>query len=220
MRNKRRALLAAGLIAGTAALTGCTAKPAPASTSTPQPAQQATAEPATEQPTAAATASPAAEEGEVPGETAGEDSTVPLALEIDGKAVEPGAVMEQDGLLLPLEETAKALGFRTDSQQKQEDQEGTQVRRVITLDKEDSRITVAWTVSDNTAKNISWQKDGLLIPVDTRLTTMNGEVYVPAAFFEEAMGVKVSRTQKGVEVTAPKPMETNQITNDSSGKNG
>lgn len=218
MRNKRKALLAAGLIAGTAALTGCTANPAPASTSTPQPAQQATAEPATAQPTASATASPATEEGEVPGETAGEDSTIPL--EADGKTVEPGAVTEQDSLLLPLEATAKALGFKTDSQQKQEDQEGTQVRRVVTLDKEDSRITVAWTVSDNTAKNISWQKDGLLIPVDTRLTTMNGEVYVPAAFFEEAMGVTVSRTQKGVEVTAPKPMETNQITDDSSGKNG
>lgn len=213
--NGRKALLAAGLIAGAAALTGCTANVA--QTATPQPAQKNTAEPATAKPSATATVSPAAT-GETPEET-GEDMPGPLALEADGEAVEPGAMAEQDALLLPLEATAKALGWKADSQEKQENQEDSQVRRVITLEKEDSRITVSWTVSDNTAKNITWQKDGLLIPVDARLTTMDGAVYVPAAFFEEAMGAQVTRTQTGVRVDSPKPMESAQITNDSSGKN-
>ena len=208
--NTRKALLAAGLIAGTAALTGCTANTTPVTTPTPQAAQQATAEPATAQPSAAATMEATAEPAE-------EETPAPLALLVDGKEVAVDAVEEQGGLLLPLEATAEALGWKADSQETEEE---TQVRRVITLDKDDSRITVSWTVSDNTTKGITWQKDGLLIPVDTRITTMDGVVYVPSAFFEEAMGVTITRTQKGVAVATPKPMETPQTKEDSSGENG
>lgn len=208
--NTRKALLAAGLIAGTAALTGCTANTTPVTTPTPQAAQQATAEPATAQPSAAATMEATAEPAE-------EETPAPLALLVDGKEVAVDAAEEQGSLLLPLEATAEALGWKADSQETEEE---TQVRRVITLDKEDSRITVSWTVSDNTTKGITWQKDGLLIPVDTRITTMDGVVYVPAAFFEEAMGVTIARTQKGVAVATPKPMETPQTKEDSSGENG
>lgn len=208
--NTRKALLAAGLIAGTAALTGCTANTTPVTTPTPQAAQQATAEPATAQPSAAATM-------EATTEPAEEETPAPLALLVDGKEVAVDAVEEQGGLLLPLEATAEALGWKADSQETEEE---TQVRRVITLDKDDSRITVSWTVSDNTTKGITWQKDGLLIPVDTRITTMDGVVYVPSAFFEEAMDVTITRTQKGIAVATPKPMETPQTKEDSSGENG
>ena len=207
--NTRKALLAAGLIAGTAALTGCTANTTPVTTPTPQAAQQATAEPATAQPSAAATM-------EATTEPAEEETPAPLALLVDGKEVAVDAAEEQGSLLLPLEATAEALGWKADSQETEEE---TQVRRVITLDKDDSRITVSWTVSDNTTKGITWQKDGLLIPVDTRITTMDGVVYVPSAFFEEAMGVTITRTQKGVAVATPKPMETPQTKEDSSGEN-
>ena len=210
MRNRRKALLAAGLLAGAAAMTGCTANTAPVTTPTPQAEQKATAGPATAQPSAAATM-------EATTEPAAEETPAPLALLVDGKEVAVNAAEEQGSLLLPLEATAEALGWKADSQQTQEE---TQVRRVVTLDKEDSRITVSWTVSDNTTKGITWQKDGLLIPVDTRITTMDGVVYVPAAFFEEAMDVTVSRTQKGVAVATPKPMETSQIREESSGENG
>ena len=210
MRNTRKALLAAGLIAGAAALTGCTANTAPVNTPTPQAAQQATAEPATAQPSAAATM-------EATAEPAGEETPAPLALLVDGKEVAVNAAKEQGSLLLPLEATAKALGWKADSQQTEEE---TQVRRVVTLEKEGSRITVSWTVSDNTTRSITWQKDGLLIPVDTRITTMDGVVYVPAAFFEEAMDVTITETKTGIAVATPKPMETPQTREDSSGENG
>ena len=175
MRNTRKALLAAGLIAGAAALTGCTANTAPVNTPTPQAAQQATAEPATAQPSAAATM-------EATAEPAGEETPAPLALLVDGKEVAVNAAKEQGSLLLPLEATAEALGWKADSQQTEEE---TQVRRVVTLEKEGSRITVSWTVSDNTTRSITWQKDGLLIPVDTRITTMDGVVYVPSVGQEQ-----------------------------------
>lgn len=210
MRNTRKALLAAGLIAGAAALTGCTANTAPVNTPTPQAAQQATAQPATAQPSAAATM-------EATAEPAGEETPAPLALLVDGKEVAVDAAKEQGRLLLPLEATAEALGWKADSQQTEEE---TQVRRVVTLEKDGSRITVSWTVSDNTTRSITWQKDGLLIPVDTRITTMDGVVYVPAAFFEEAMDVTITETKTGVAVATPKPMETPQTKEDSSGENG
>ena len=210
MRNTRKALLAAGLIAGAAALTGCTANTAPVNTPTPQAEQQATAEPATAQPSAAATM-------EATAEPAGEETPAPLALLVDGKEVDVNAAKEQGSLLLPREATAEALGWKADSQQTEEE---TQVRRVVTLEKADSRITVSWTVSDNTTRSITWQKDGLLIPVDTRITTMDGVVYVPAAFFEEAMDVAITETKTGVAVATPKPMETPQTKEDSSGENG
>lgn len=210
MCNRRKALLAAGLIAGAAALTGCTANTAPVNTPTPQAAQQATAQPAIAEPSAAATT-------EATAEPADEETPAPLALLVDGKEVAVDAAKEQGTLLLPLEATAEALGWKTDSQQTEEE---TQVRRVVTLEKDDSRITVSWTVSDNTARSITWQKDGLLIPVDTRITTMDGVVYVPAAFFEEAMDVTITETKTGVAVATPKPMETPQTREDSSGENG
>lgn len=209
MRNTKKAWLAAGLMAGAAALTGCTANTAPVTTPTPQAAQQETAQPATAQPSAAA--------AETTAEPAGEETPAPLALQVDGKEIGADAAMEQGDLLLPLEATAQALGWKAESRETEEE---TQVRRVITLDKEDSRITVSWTVSDNTTKGITWQKDGLLIPVDTRLTTLDGVVYVPSAFFEEAMDVTVTKTQKGVLVEATAPRNTPETREDSGGENG
>lgn len=206
MRVNRKAMLAAGLIAGAAAMTGCTAATTPVATPTPQAAQQATAEPATAQPSAEATA-----------EAGAQETTAPIGLLVDGKEVTAGAAQEQDGLLLPLSETAEALGWSSDSQQTEEE---TQVRRVITLEREESRITVSWTVSDNTAKGITWQKDGLLIPVDARITTIDSVVYVPAAFFEEAMEVSVDRTEKGVEVRSPQPKQTPETREQAGGENG
>lgn len=206
MRVNRKAMLAAGLIAGAAAMTGCTAATTPVATPTPQAAQQATAEPATAQPSAEATA-----------EAGAQETTAPIGLLVDGKEVTAGAAQEQDGLLLPLSETAEALGWSSDSQQTEEE---TQVRRVITLEREESRITVSWTVSDNTAKGITWQKDGLLIPVDACITTIDSVVYVPAAFFEEAMEVSVDRTEKGVEVRSPQPKQTPETREQAGGENG
>lgn len=198
MRNTKKALLAAGLVAGAAALTGCTASTTPVTTPTPQAAQQVTA-----QPTDAAETTP---------EPAGEETPAPIELLVDGKEVDMPAEKERGSLLLPLEATAEALGWKADSQQTEEE---TQTRRVVTLDREDSRITVTWTVSDNTTKGITWQKDGLLIPVDTRITTMDGVVYVPAAFFEEAMGVTITEDKAGVSVATPKPKETPPTQEDS-----
>ena len=211
MRVNKKAMLAAGLIAGAAAMAGCTANTAPVATPTPQAAQQATAAPVTAEPTAAATDAGATTE------PTAEETTAPIGLLVDGKEVSVGAAMEQGELLLPLSETAEALGWSSDSQQTEDE---NQNRRVVTLERDGSRITVSGTVSDNTAKGITWQKDGLLIPVDARLTTLGGVVYVPAAFFEAAMDASVSRTQQGVSVRAAQPRQTAPTKEQTAGENG
>lgn len=209
MRVNKRAMLAAGLIAGAAALTGCTADMMPTATPTPQAAEKATASPATAQPTASAAA-------EAPsGTETGEEA--PIGLLVSGKEVTAGAAKEQDGLLLPLLETAEALGYKTDSRQTEEE---TQTKRVITLEKDESRITVSYAVSDNTIRSVTWQKDGLLIPVDARITTIRDIVYVPSAFFEEAADVRVSETETGVTVSLKEPVETPQTAQGEDGENG
>lgn len=194
--NRKKAMLAAGLLAGAAALTGCTANNTPpAATSQPSTAQQATVEPAA-QTTVSPDESPAAGGEETPG---------PLTLRVDGEALDVGAVIEEDKLLLPLEETGEALGWDVKRETQEEE---TLVRRSVQMQKEESKITVSWVVSDNTARQITWQKDGLLIPVDTELTTIGETVYVPAAFFETAMRVRVESGKGTVNVSTPEPQKT------------
>ncbi|MBR5302905.1 MAG: hypothetical protein IKU38_08725 [Clostridia bacterium] len=208
MQAKKKALLAAGMIAGMAALTGCTAGTKPMATPTPQAMQQ-TAQPETAQPSPEMTIS-------ADGTPDSDESPAPIRLEVNGEQTQAEAIEEHGELLLPLEETGEKLGWTVQSEQNEEE---TQVKRIVTMEKEDSRITVAWTVSDNTAKNISWQKDGLLIPVDARITTAGDTVYVPAAFFEEAMDVSIVRNQTNVMISTPKPADTPKMTEDSSGEN-
>lgn len=212
MRASRKMMLAAGLIAGAAAMTGCAAMTPPAATPTPKAAQQQTAEPATAEPTAAASpmATADAETG------AGEDGA-PLSLSVDGKALEAKAMTENDMLLLPLVETGEALGYRVGDEESTEDEDK---KRVVTLEKDESRITVSWTVSDNSIKSISWQKDGLLIPVDTYITTEGEKVYVPAAFFEEAADVRIEKTADSVNILPPQPKDTPETSTQDVGENG
>lgn len=199
MKRSKRALLAAGLIAGAAAMTGCTANSTPAATQAPA-VQQETAQPQTTEPVTGATSSPDAD---------GEEAPAPLALMAQGEEVEPGAIEEEGRLFLPLMETGEALGWSADSESREEE---TQTRRTVTLEKEDSRITVSWVSSDNTLRQITWQKDGLLIPVDTRIETLDGVIYVPAAFFEEAVDAVVTRTQEGVKISVREPEPTMETT--------
>ena len=124
---------------------------------------------------------------------------------------------ENDMLLLPLVETGEALGYRVDDE---ESMEGEDKKRVVTLEKDESRITVSWTVSDNSIKSISWQKDGLLIPVDTYITTEGETVYVPAAFFEEAADVRIEKTADSVNVLPPQPKDTPETSTQDVGENG
>ena len=195
MKRSKKALLAASLIAGAAAMTGCSMRTAAAPTA--EPAQQMTAEPTTAEPTAQpeTTQEPAS----------AEDTPAPIALLAGGKEVTVGAAREDGMLLLPLTQTAEALGWAADSQQLEEE---TQIKRTVTLRRDESQITVNWAVSDNTARQITWQKDGLLIPVDTMITTIGSEVYVPAAFFEEAMQAVVTEGDDEVSVTTPEPSAT------------
>ena len=186
MKRRNKAILAAGLLAGACALTGCASGGSSQPTPSPDVAQQQSAEPSPE-----TSAEPA------------ED--VPIPLFIDGKEAENAAIEENGALLLPLIETGEALGWQSKSEELTEE---TQTRRSIALTKEESKISVTWLVSDNTASAITWQKDGLLIPVDTRLTTLGDVVYVPAAFFEEAVGAKVARKDGTVEVLPPESAAT------------
>lgn len=194
MKNKKRIWLAAGLLAGAAALTGCSAQITPVVTPTPDTAQKTTAQPDT----AAATPEPSAS-------AAGEETPGPIALRVNGEELAVCALEEKDKLLLPLIETAEVLGWTAEEEDAQEE---TQQKRSVVLTKEESVISVSWVVSDNTAKKITWQKDGLLIPVDTMITTYEDAVYVPAAFFEEAMEVRVTNEPGAVSVTGPQAEST------------
>jgi len=196
MQTGKKILLAAGLLAGAAAMTGCSADMRAAATPTPN-AQQVTAAPVTAQ--------PAQDMQGTDAQADAEEAPEPLVVRIGEEELRSSAIEEDGKLLLPLVETAQALGFKVNEEQTQEE---TQTKRVVTLDKEESRITVSWTVSDNTAKGITWQKDGLLIPVDTYLTTEDDVVYAPSAFFEEAMDVTVDKTQNGVNVAPVQPSDT------------
>jgi len=197
MKAGKKVLLAAGLLAGAAVMTGCSADTRPAATPTPN-AQQVTAAPATAQPAADMQAAQ-----ETQPETGTEETPIPVR--VGEKELGSVAMNEGGKLLLPLIQTADALGWKT----KEEQTEGeTQTKRVVTMDKDGSRITISWTVSDNTAKGITWQKDGLLVPVDAYLTTADDIVYAPAAFFETAMDVTVRREQDGVQVSPAEPKET------------
>ena len=192
MKRRKKAILAAGMLMGAAALTGCAAgTPSTSSTSTPQTAQQQTAE-ATPQ------TSPSVE-------TTDEETPAPIRLRVEGRDIDIGALEEEGRLFLPLAETGEALGWKAESESMEDE---SRTRRSISLTKEDSRITVTWLVSDNTTSQITWQKDGLLVPVDPALTTLHDVVYVPAAFFEEAAGVSVSRTAEGIDVQPPASKDT------------
>lgn len=180
MKRRNKAILAAGMLAGSCALTGCASGGAPQPTPSPDVAQQQSAEPSPE-----ASAEPKKE--------------APIPLWVDGREAENAAVEENGALLLPLIETGEALGWTAESEELTEE---TQIRRSVALTKDNSKISVTWMVSDNTASAITWQKDGLLIPVDTRLTTLESVVYVPAAFFEEAMDASVMRKENAVEVSS------------------
>jgi len=200
MRFKKKGIfLAAGLLAGAAALTGCSAQVTPVVTPTPDTAQKITAQPATAAPDAGeSTPEPSAS-------AAAEETPGPIALHVSGEELATDALEEEDMLLLPLIETAEVLGWSAEEENVEEE---TQTKRSVVLTKDESRISVSWVVSDNTTRQITWQKDGLLIPVDTRITTREDVVYVPAAFFEEAMGVSVSRKENAVSVTTPIPEQT------------
>ena len=187
MKRSKKAWLAAALLVSAAALTGCSMT-APAAAPTPDPAQKQTAAPDSAAPT------------DSPEETSGF-----TALSVDEKEISVGAVTEGERIYLPLIETGKALGWDVTEETKDEE---TQSRRSVVMEKGDSRISVTWISSDNTAKQITWQKDGLLIPVDTEITSRDGVVYVPAAFFEKAMRVRLESDQEAVFVHMPEPQMT------------
>ena len=201
MKRRKGLWLAAGLLAGAAALTGCSAQMTPVVTPTPDTMQTVTAQPATARPDVGeATPEPSSS-------PTGEETPDPIALHIGGEELKVSAIEENGKLMLPLIETAEVLGWAAEEEETQEE---TQTRRSVVLTKDESRISVAWVVSDNTASRITWQKDGLLIPVDGKITTVGDVVYVPAAFFEEAMDVTVQRRTDGVLLSTPQPKATEE----------
>lgn len=203
MKRNKKAILAAGLLSGAAALTGCTANTTPVTTPTPQPAQQETVAPPTAEPAAQASTAPDDQM-----EAGGEETPGPIRLRVDGQEADISAIEEQDMLLLPLMETAALLEWKASSESLEED---TKTRRTITLEKEESKITVTWISSDNTASQITWQRDGLLIPVNPYITTMDDVVYVPVSFFEEALDVSVQQGQDAIDLQTKAPADTPQM---------
>lgn len=203
MKRNKKAILAAGLLSGAAALTGCTANTTPVTTPTPQPAQQETVAPPTAEPAAQASTAPDDQM-----EAGGEETPGPIRLRVDGQEADISAIEEQDMLLLPLMETAALLEWKASSESLEEE---AKIRRTITLEKEESKITVTWISSDNTASQITWQRDGLLIPVNPYITTMDDVVYVPVSFFEEALDVSVQQGQDAIDLQTKAPADTPQM---------
>ena len=206
MRRSKKALLAAGLLVGAAAMTGCASATTPIATATPAANEQATAEPSAAQPEAEST----------PEADAGTDES-PIALRVDGKEADVGALLEDGTLLLPLTETAELLGWNASEETVNDE---TQTSSAVSLERDGSRISVAWVTSDNTIRQITWQKDGLLIPVDAKLTSKGEAIYAPAAFFEAAMDVAVDRVGDRVEVTPPEPKDTPEMQDAEAGQAG
>ena len=132
MHAKKKALLTAGMIAGLAALTGCTANTKPESPVTPKAMQQQTAQSATADPEVSASPEATISASAAPD---ADESPAPLRLSVDGKEAEAEAISEHGELLLPLEETGEKLGWKEKSEQTEEE---TQTKRVITLEKDDS----------------------------------------------------------------------------------
>jgi len=95
MKRNHKAWLAAGLLAGAAALTGCSATTAPTATPTPDTAQKQTVQPGGD-----TTVSP----NESP-EAGGEETPGPLPLRVGEEDVPEGAVKEEGKAYLPLVET-------------------------------------------------------------------------------------------------------------------
>ena len=91
MKRRNKAILAAGMLAGSCALTGCASGGAPQPTPSPDVAQQQSAEPSPE-----ASAEPKEE--------------APIPLWVDGREAENAAVEENGALLLPLIETGEGCG--------------------------------------------------------------------------------------------------------------
>lgn len=91
MKRRNKAILAAGMLAGSCALTGCASGGAPQPTPSPDVAQQQSAEPSPE-----ASAEPKEE--------------APIPLWVDGREAENAAVEENGALLLPLIETGRSAG--------------------------------------------------------------------------------------------------------------
>ena len=195
MKSKKGMGLAAGFLACALMMGGCSLPGMPAASPTPDAAAKATAQP---------------EASDAP--TMGEQTETGFSLSIGGEPIKTQALEETGRVLLPLVETAEVLGWAAEEESIEEE---TQTKRSIVLSKDDSRITVTWVVRDNTAKSITWQKDGLLIPVNTHITTKDSVVYVPAAFFEEAREVKVSKTGAGVSVSLPEEKATPDAQEDS-----
>lgn len=199
MKRSKKAMLAAGLLAGAAAMTGCASMGKPASTPTPAANERATAEPPTAEQTAQDAQGTAQPSDQGAGSSA-EEGEAPLPLFVDGHEADAPAYFEDGRTLLPVEETASLLGWEAEAESAQD---GALTRHALSLTRQGSRISVTWVVSDNTIRQITWQRDGLLVPVDTLLTTFGDAVYAPAAFFEEAMGARVDRVEGRVEVAPP-----------------
>ena len=139
-------------------------------------------------------------------ESADKETPAPIRLRVEGQETWTLVRSKRTaGSFCRLRRQEKHSGWKAESESMEEE---SRTRRSISLTKEDSRITVTWLVSDNTASQITWQKDGLLVPVDTALTTLHDVVYVPAAFFEEAAGVSVSRTAERIDVQPPASKDT------------
>lgn len=194
MKQSTKLAMAVGVLASALMLTGCAAGNAGAK-QTPQ--------------AAATTEAAQTESAEVPD---AEGKPGEMSVSVSEKELETKALREDKGLLLPLGETARALGY--DVQEKTEETDDKE-RRSVEMTQGEDKITVLWSVSDNTARDISWQKNGLLIPVDARLTTKGETVYVPAAFFEKAADVVVTEADGSVKIekkgsTATPPTDTQE----------
>ena len=98
MKRRNKAILAAGLLAGACALTGCASGGSSQPKPSPDVAQQQSAEPSPE-----TSAEPA------------ED--VPIPLFVDGKEADSAAIEENGMMLLPLIETGEALGWTAESEE-------------------------------------------------------------------------------------------------------
>lgn len=204
MRQIKRALLLAAYVGIIGCLSGCAADGAEA---TPQPAvsAQATASATADETQRAVVLSPSAEA--TPAATQAPRAN--LNITVDGKTLKNKAMTEDDETFLPLTETAEALGYKAAVSELEED---TQRRRVHTfsIGADKSReVAVSYLLKDNTATDISFARDKMIVPVDRVLQFEGDVVYAPEDFFEEAMEADIETDEEGKKVTVRSPQAKN-----------
>ncbi|MDR2505322.1 MAG: hypothetical protein LBD16_04365 [Oscillospiraceae bacterium] len=188
-----RTILAVFACATLLAAAGCTSnEPAPEVSPSPSAA-----------PSESPSAEPSASPSEQPADTSAEYLPISANAKLiyDGKEVGAVPYKSQDGtIFLPLKPLAEAMGYKAETQTA-----GTFETLAISRDGVES-LTLEYTppsVGQNTATGVTAKKAGANIAAEDKLPYVDGTIYVPETFIDEALqAIDVTVDDSGATVRA------------------